>query len=541
MTRIEDLTELQPSAGDATTTFVGVDRPASDLSYKVSLQSVIDLVPTTSVPTEVTTQTSNPSGIAPAGAALGLNSSTGELFFVNAAGVYDQVPASSNLTEGTMSDASETRVANFGGKDLDLIGIDDAALTAITSIDLTAPLVQLSSSTIEARGNQSSFRFYDGSDSSYTALRGPATGAGISLTLPSALPTSTKYLVASSSGEMDFVDLPLDSTFKGVFSTLSALQSAHSSASSGDWALLSNPSGASQFAVWDADASPSADWVAVSDSASLPSTNLGATNNTSTSIDVTSSTGTGVTLGSATTSQSGLLSAADKASIDAIANIVSGDLPSAAENRDVNMGSKQLRILSTNQFAVSDISGSAIQINPDIVLTSSNQIQLNAPTVEAIGSTVQASTIEIKNSTDVHSVSLESPSGLAASQTVEWLDLLPTPSEVSSDSNYLSINDSGKITLKSASSSASPVWSEVATKDDRPSGVVVGYRAKVLTNLLTYIWDGTDWEVDDFTIRVTASQWSGLSEVEDGQVALITDLEVGWAKYSTSNGWQGVI
>ncbi len=541
MTRIEDLTELQPSAGDATTTYVGVDRPASDLSYKVSLQSVIDLVPTTSVPTEVTTQTSNPSGIAPAGAALGLNSSTGELFFVNAAGVYDQVPASSNLTEGTMSVASENRVANFGGKDLDLIGIDDAALTAITSIDLTAPLVQLSSSTIEARGNQSSFRFYDGSDSSYTALRGPATGAGISLTLPSALPTSTKYLVASSSGEMDFVDLPLDSTFKGVFSTLSALQSAHSSASSGDWALLSNPSGASQFAVWDADASPSADWVAVSDSASLPSTNLGATNNTSTSIDVTSSTGTGVTLGSATTSQSGLLSAADKASIDAIANIVSGDLPSAAENRDVNMGSKQLRILSTNQFAVSDISGSAIQINPDIVLTSSTQIQLNAPTVEAIGSTVQASTIEIKNSTDVHSVSLESPSGLAASQTVEWLDLLPTPSEVSSDSNYLSINDSGKITLKSASSSASPVWSEVATKDDRPSGVVVGYRAKVLTNLLTYIWDGTDWEVDDFTIRVTASQWSGLSEVEDGQVALITDLEVGWAKYSTSNGWQGVI
>ena len=541
MTRIEDLTELQPSAGDATTTYVGVDRPASDLSYKVSLQSVIDLVPTTSVPTEVTTQTSNPSGIAPAGAALGLNSSTGELFFVNAAGVYDQVPASSNLTEGTMSVASENRVANFGGKDLDLIGIDDAALTAITSIDLTAPLVQLSSSTIEARGNQSSFRFYDGSDSSYTALRGPATGAGISLTLPSALPTSTKYLVASSSGEMDFVDLPLDSTFKGVFSTLSALQSAHSSASSGDWALLSNPSGASQFAVWDADASPSADWVAVSDSASLPSTNLGATNNTSTSIDVTSSTGTGVTLGSATTSQSGLLSAADKASIDAIANIVSGDLPSAAENRDVNMGSKQLRILSTNQFAVSDISGSAIQINPDIVLTSSTQIQLNAPTVEAIGSTVQASTIEIKNSTDVHSVSLESPSGLAASQTVEWLDLLPTPSEVSSDSNYLSINDSGKITLKSASSSASPVWSEVATKDDRPSGVVVGYRAKVLTNLLTYIWDGTDWEVDDFTIRVTASQWYGLSEVEDGQVALITDLEVGWAKYSTSNGWQGVI
>ena len=541
MTRIEDLTELQPSAGDATTTYVGVDRPASDLSYKVSLQSVIDLVPTTSVPTEVTTQTSNPSGIAPAGAALGLNSSTGELFFVNAAGVYDQVPASSNLTEGTMSVASENRVANFGGKDLDLIGIDDAALTAITSIDLTAPLVQLSSSTIEARGNQSSFRFYDGSDSSYTALRGPATGAGISLTLPSALPTSTKYLVASSSGEMDFVDLPLDSTFKGVFSTLSALQSAHSSASSGDWALLSNPSGASQFAVWDADASPSADWVAVSDSASLPSTNLGATNNTSTSIDVTSSTGTGVTLGSATTSQSGLLSAADKASIDAIANIVSGDLPSAAENRDVNMGSKQLRILSTNQFAVSDISGSAIQINPDIVLTSSTQIQLNAPTVEAIGSTVQASTIEIKNSTDVHSVSLESPSGLAASQTVEWLDLLPTPSEVSSDSNYLSINDSGKITLKSASSSASPVWSEVATKDDRPSGVVVGYRAKVLTNLLTYIWDGTDWEVDDFTIRVTASQWSGLSEVEDGQVALITALEVGWAKYSTSNGWQGVI
>ena len=541
MTRIEDLTELQPSAGDATTTYVGVDRPASDLSYKVSLQSVIDLVPTTSVPTEVTTQTSNPSGIAPAGAALGLNSSTGELFFVNAAGVYDQVPASSNLTEGTMSVASENRVANFGGKDLDLIGIDDAALTAITSIDLTAPLVQLSSSTIEARGNQSSFRFYDGSDSSYTALRGPATGAGISLTLPSALPTSTKYLVASSSGEMDFVALPLDSTFKGVFSTLSALQSAHSSASSGDWALLSNPSGASQFAVWDADASPSADWVAVSDSASLPSTNLGATNNTSTSIDVTSSTGTGVTLGSATTSQSGLLSAADKASIDAIANIVSGDLPSAAENRDVNMGSKQLRILSTNQFAVSDISGSAIQINPDIVLTSSTQIQLNAPTVEAIGSTVQASTIEIKNSTDVHSVSLESPSGLAASQTVEWLDLLPTPSEVSSDSNYLSINDSGKITLKSASSSASPVWSEVATKDDRPSGVVVGYRAKVLTNLLTYIWDGTDWEVDDFTIRVTASQWSGLSEVEDGQVALITDLEVGWAKYSTSNGWQGVI
>ena len=305
MTRIEDLTELQPSAGDATTTYVGVDRPASDLSYKVSLQSVIDLVPTTSVPTEVTTQTSNPSGIAPAGAALGLNSSTGELFFVNAAGVYDQVPASSNLTEGTMSVASENRVANFGGKDLDLIGIDDAALTAITSIDLTAPLVQLSSSTIEARGNQSSFRFYDGSDSSYTALRGPATGAGISLTLPSALPTSTKYLVASSSGEMDFVDLPLDSTFKGVFSTLSALQSAHSSASSGDWALLSNPSGASQFAVWDADASPSADWVAVSDSASLPSTNLGATNNTSTSIDVTSSTGTGVTLGSATTSQSG--------------------------------------------------------------------------------------------------------------------------------------------------------------------------------------------------------------------------------------------
>ena len=541
MTRIEDLTELQPSAGDATTTYVGVDRPASDLSYKVSLQSVIDLVPTTSVPTEVTTQTSNPSGIAPAGAALGLNSSTGELFFVNAAGVYDQVPASSNLTEGTMSVASENRVANFGGKDLDLIGIDDAALTAITSIDLTAPLVQLSSSTIEARGNQSSFRFYDGSDSSYTALRGPATGAGISLTLPSALPTSTKYLVASSSGEMDFVDLPLDSTFKGVFSTLSALQSAHSSASSGDWALLSNPSGASQFAVWDADASPSADWVAVSDSASLPSTNLGATNNTSTSIDVTSSTGTGVTLGSATTSQSGLLSAADKASIDAIANIVSGDLPSAAENRDVNMGSKQLRILSTNQFAVSDISGSAIQINPDIVLTSSNQIQLNAPTVEAIGSTVQASTIEIKNSTDVHSVSLESPSGLAASQTVEWLDLLPTPSEVSSDSNYLSINDSGKITLKSASSSASPVWSEVATKDDRPSGVVVGYRAKVLTHLLTYIWDGTDWEVDDFTLRVTASQWSGLSEVEDGQVALITDLEVGWAKYSTANGWQGVI
>ena len=541
MTRIEDLTELQPSAGDATTTYVGVDRPASDLSYKVSLQSVIDLVPTTSVPTEVTTQTSNPSGIAPAGAALGLNSSTGELFFVNAAGVYDQVPASSNLTEGTMSVASENRVANFGGKDLDLIGIDDAALTAITSIDLTAPLVQLSSSTIEARGNQSSFRFYDGSDSSYTALRGPATGAGISLTLPSALPTSTKYLVASSSGEMDFVDLPLDSTFKGGFSTLSARQSAHSSASSGDWALLSNPSGASQFAVWDADASPSADWVAVSDSASLPSTNLGATNNTSTSIDVTSSTGTGVTLGSATTSQSGLLSAADKASIDAIANIVSGDLPSAAENRDVNMGSKQLRILSTNQFAVSDISGSAIQINPDIVLTSSTQIQLNAPTVEAIGSTVQASTIEIKNSTDVHSVSLESPSGLAASQTVEWLDLLPTPSEVSSDSNYLSINDSGKITLKSASSSASPVWSEVATKDDRPSGVVVGYRAKVLTNLLTYIWDGTDWEVDDFTIRVTASQWSGLSEVEDGQVALITDLEVGWAKYSTSNGWQGVI
>ena len=541
MTRIEDLTELQPSAGDATTTYVGVDRPASDLSYKVSLQSVIDLVPTTSVPTEVTTQTSNPSGIAPAGAALGLNSSTGELFFVNAAGVYDQVPASSNLTEGTMSVASENRVANFGGKDLDLIGIDDAALTAITSIDLTAPLVQLSSSTIEARGNQSSFRFYDGADSSYTALRGPATGAGISLTLPSALPTSTKYLVASSSGEMDFVDLPLDSTFKGVFSTLSALQSAHSSASSGDWALLSNPSGASQFAVWDADASPSADWVAVSDSASLPSTNLGATNNTSTSIDVTSSTGTGVTLGSATTSQSGLLSAADKASIDAIANIVSGDLPSAAENRDVNMGSNQLRILSTNQFAVSDISGSAIQINPDIVLTSSTQIQLNAPTVEAIGSTVQASTIEIKNSTDVHSVSLESPSGLAASLTVEWLDLLPTPSEVSSDSNYLSINDSGKITLKSASSSASPVWSEVATKDDRPSGVVVGYRAKVLTNLLTYIWDGTDWEVDDFTIRVTASQWSGLSEVEDGQVALITDLEVGWAKYSTSNGWQGVI
>ena len=541
MTRIEDLTELQPSAGDATTTYVGVDRPASDLSYKVSLQSVIDLVPTTSVPTEVTTQTSNPSGIAPAGAALGLNSSTGELFFVNAAGVYDQVPASSNLTEGTMSVASENRVANFGGKDLDLIGIDDAALTAITSIDLTAPLLQLSSSTIEARGNQSSFRFYDNSDSSYTALRGPATGAGISLTLPSALPTSTKYLVASSSGEMDFVDLPLDSTFKGVFSTLSALQSAHSSASSGDWALLSNPSGASQFAVWDADASPSADWVAVSDSASLPSTNLGTENNTSTSIDVTSSTGTGVTLGSATTSQSGLLSAADKASIDAIANIVSGDLPSAAENRDVNMGSKQLRILSTNQFAVSDISGSAIQINPDIVLTSSNQIQLNAPTVEAIGSTVQASTIEIKNSTDVHSVSLESPSGLAASQTVEWLDLLPTPSEVTSDSNYLSINDSGKISLKSASSSASPVWSEVATKDDRPSGVVVGYRAKVLTNLLTYIWDGTDWEVDDFTIRVTASQWSGLSEVEDGQVALITDLEVGWAKYSTANGWQGVI
>ena len=86
------------------------------------------------------------------------------------------------------------------------------------------------------------------------------------------------------------------------------------------------------------------------------------------------------------------------------------------------------------------------------------------------------------------------------------------------------------------------VWSEVANKAARPTVTAtnVGYRAKVLTNGLTYVWDGTAWDIDDPLVKVTAAELAALSELEDGQLATVTDTTQGLYQYSTSNGWQRI-
>lgn len=64
---------------------------------------------------------------------------------------------------------------------------------------------------------------------------------------------------------------------------------------------------------------------------------------------------------------------------------------------------------------------------------------------------------------------------------------------------------------------------------------VTGARRRVTSNRLTFTYTGSAWEPDCLRIKVTASQFAALADVQLGQEVIITDTDT--TQLSTSGGW----
>ena len=522
---------------DLTKILVGVDEidVLPKESHKLTIAQLFAGLPAGNP--EIVASMSGLTGNADTGVRIGVNTSSGRLYYVNSSGVFETLPGQHSLVEGDIPTATENRVVSFGGNDITLTGAGNVAFNAITLCELTSPLLQLSSPQVEVRGTQPTVKFFDASDTNYVGLRAPTTGGNVSFSLPPSHPSTTQYVTVTPTGEFQLVDLPLDSNFQGVHDDLSDLAATIPTAAAGDWAILANTATDPTFAIWDTDAGPAA-WVEVPTIGSIPSTNLGVSNVTSTSLDITSSTGTSATLPLATPAiGAGLMSAADKSKVDGIANIVSGALGTATGDRDVAMGSNQLRFLNTDTFSVQDVGGSSLIMSGNVTLTSTGTIALTAPTIEAYDSTIQTTNLQLGRSNDVGSVTIDTPTGLPGSYTVELFDDMPSPTEVTNGENWIRISDAGKL---SYGAPVDTTWSSVANIAARDALNInsTGYRAKVTTNRLTYVYNGSSWIVDENMSTVTAAEMATMTEMEDGQLATVTDSVQGIYQWSSANGWQ---
>lgn len=157
-------------------------------------------------------------------------------------------------------------------------------------------------------------------------------------------------------------------SFKGVFADLAALQTAIPTGVTGDWAHISNPSGAAHIAVWATD---SASWDEVGETVAAPGTDISITR-TGTSVTVVSSTGADGTIPAADAANAGVMLATDKVKLDGVATGATANATDAAlRDRATHTGSQLAATISDFAAAVraTVLTGISFATNAAVVAT----------------------------------------------------------------------------------------------------------------------------------------------------------------------------
>jgi len=134
--------------------------------------------------------------------------------------------------------------------------------------------------------------------------------------------SSAGFMSANDKTKLD--SLSNYTKFRGSYADLAALTAAIPTAAAGDWAILTVTGGPSKIALWDTDAGTPA-WVEAGSAATGGATNLSVSRD-ATTVTVTSDTGADASLPGASTTNAGIMTAADKVKLDAtLSNTQIGD------------------------------------------------------------------------------------------------------------------------------------------------------------------------------------------------------------------------
>jgi hypothetical protein len=259
--------------------------------------------------------------------------------------------------------------------------------------------------------------------------------------------------------------------------------------------------------------------------------NLAIGTNDATTLQVTSSTGTDVNIPMAG-ANAGAMSAADKSAVDAIANLTSGTLPVASGARAVDFGTNSLSM--SNLTTVTETGSGAM------TSTMGSHKFVSAPFTLQATLAANGAAISLAEGTDngTSTATLSAPDSLAASYDIELPDTLPTEQQDIDGANFLKVSYQGKAEYGTAGSgtTSADVYVEVVDKSSRPTPTTDGFRCRVGTNMLTYVWFNGNWLIDNQAVTLTALQWSGLTEVEQDQIVFLIDQYISF-KWSTTSGW----
>ena len=156
--------------------------------------------------------------------------------------------------------------------------------------------------------------------------------------------------------------------FKGVFQELINLQQAFPAGADGDWAIVRDTDGAADWAAWDTDTGT---WVTTDADSIVGQCNLTNTP-TATNTTIHSDTGTDTIIAASTAVIAGLMSAADKAKLDAVEVGATGDqiaseVPSTAygitTSTDVQSAIEQI-----TDDKVDAVTGNTVTYDPEYII-----------------------------------------------------------------------------------------------------------------------------------------------------------------------------
>jgi hypothetical protein len=261
--------------------------------------------------------------------------------------------------------------------------------------DIDPELTQLSKDYAVNREPDPSGDALTGVDLSVTTSATNVTvlnNAGDDATIPAATQTSAGVMSADDKTKLD----NLSSSFLGVFSELSDLEGIHPTGQAGQWAIIEDSDGGSDFCAWDSDTNS---WSLTDADSIKGETNL-SLDQTANDVTVKSDTGADVVIPSVDSTNAGVMSSADKTKLDGIEENAKDD-QNAAEvpftpTGDISATNVQLAIQETYNESLQNVDLSLTRNASEVTVTNSGGQDVVIPSADDTNAGVMSSADKTK-------------------------------------------------------------------------------------------------------------------------------------------------
>lgn len=209
-----------------------------------------------------------------------------------------------------------------------------------------------------------------------------------------------------------------------------------------------------------------------------------------------------------------------------------GTLPAATSDTNIDMNGNSIVYVGILNFTETGTGAWSSTM-------ASHKLKSSGLTLEATSATLGGSLIfneGTDNGTDA--ITVGAPAALTASYSMELPDDLPTAAEAANGENWLRIDENGKWIYGSGGTGGggAATYQEVDDKASRPTPTYDGFRVKVATNQIVYVWYAGAWYIDSLAVSVTEAEWAALTELEENQLAFVIEQNT-FYRWTSTDGW----